>query len=427
MPGHVDRPAALPPISQAEVECECRRGKKWIIVDNTVLDVKDFTEGHDAGHKGGDVFSIGRDNTHIFKELHANLPQMSSKHRPDLPSVTDHIMEKVRSTAVGILESRKNEVPLTDARHRFWKPSERKMPYTEEVSSSLAATGGDAAAAVAAAVARFEPDSPEYRAFWAIIGLLVADAASQPTHWNYKVTYYHAALKERGCWEAPEFTSPSMNAYYHVPLGSQSCFGDQAATVLRSLVRCGGRVDTTDLVAGHVEKFGEQSEYGKLGRHDGVTGGELPIKGPWRHGTVASFLKKVAAGKPYPECGNPGDGSSDCFVKIVPVVALYAGHPDLLQRVAEVCRVTQNNPFCEAYACTAARILEQMILEGASGEDAVSQAVGSLHSSSRGGRARSLDTGIAMELIKTMELQHFPYLQGVLAYCGGQYNAMHVS
>jgi len=255
----------------------------------------------------------------------------------------------------------------------------------------------------------------------------VADAAAQPTHWNYKVTYYHAALRDRGCWEAPEFTSPSMNAYYHVPLGSHSCFGDQAATVLRSLVRCGGRVDPNDLVAGHVERFGPAGEYGALGRHDGATGGDLPISGPWRHGTISSFLRRVAAGVPYPECGRPGDGSSDCFVKTVPVVALYAGHPELPQRVAEVCRVTQNNPFCEAYACTAARILERMILEGAAGEDAVSGAVGDLHSARPGGRRREMDVGIAMELLKTMELQHFPYLEGVLAYCGGHYNAMHVS
>ena len=35
-------------------------------------------------------------------------------------------------------------------------------------------------------------------------------------------------------WETPEFIAPSLNAYYRVPCGSHSCFGDQAAVVLAS-------------------------------------------------------------------------------------------------------------------------------------------------------------------------------------------------
>lgn len=289
----------------------------------------------------------------------------------------------------------------------------------EQVKTSLRATGCDVAEAIAA-VSQWHPGTPEYRAFWAVVGMLVADAAAQPTHWNYKVTYYQDALRDAGRWETPEFITPSMNAYYHVPVGSHSCFGDQAVTVLKSLVHSGG-VEMSDLIKRHVEKFGPQGEYGALGRHNGATGGELPIKGPWRHGSIDTFLRNVKRGAPYPDCG-ANDGSSDCFVKVVPVVALYAGDPQLLERVAQVCRMTQNNQHAVAFACAAARILETIILDGVSGTEAVSHAVsGLLQSRSR------IDKDVGSQILQTAKLQNFEYLDGVIAYCGGRYNAINVS
>eukprot|EP00746_Dinoflagellata_sp_MGD_P028917 gnl/MRDRNA2_/MRDRNA2_168426_c0_seq1.p1 gnl/MRDRNA2_/MRDRNA2_168426_c0~~gnl/MRDRNA2_/MRDRNA2_168426_c0_seq1.p1 ORF type:complete len:450 (+),score=80.43 gnl/MRDRNA2_/MRDRNA2_168426_c0_seq1:74-1351(+) len=399
----------------------CRRGKRLVWVDNTVLDVGPLIDDADGAHKGGNVFSIGRDNTHLFRELHANLPVMPSKHRPELPSVTAHILEKVQKIAVGVLKGREREVPLIDPKHQFWVPTERKPPMIEEVKTSLRAMGRDAAAEAMAAVSQLRPGSPEYRAFWAVVGMLVADAAAQPTHWNYKVTYYQDALKQAGRWDAPEFITPSMNAYYHVPLGSHSCFGDQAVQVLKSLVHSGG-VEISDLIKRHVDKFGPKGEYGALGRHDGASGGELPIKGPWRHGSIATFLKNVQRGVPYPDCG-ANDGSSDCFVKVVPVVALYAGDPQLLDRVAEVCRMTQNNRHAVAFACAAARILESIILDGVCGAEAVSLAVGDMKQS----QSNRLEKEVASLIQQTAQLQQFEYLDGVIAYCGGRYNAIHVS
>jgi len=46
------------------------------------------------------------------------------------------------------------------------------------------------------------------------VGAIVADAAAQPTHWNYKVTYYHDQLRMMHRWDSPEFACPSLNAYY---------------------------------------------------------------------------------------------------------------------------------------------------------------------------------------------------------------------
>lgn len=408
-------------LSAEEVAAECRRGQKWIIVDNSVLDVSSLVSGDaQAAHKGGNVFSLGRDNTHLFRELHANLPKMPSKHRPGF-SITAHIQQKVQSTFVGMLSSCRGEVPLNDPEHEFWAPSARKPPYTERVTSSMAARGLDAAAEVREAVAGFAEGSPEYRAFWAVVGTLVADAAAQPTHWNYKVTYYHEALRSLGRWEEPEFVVPSLNAYYRVPLGSQSCFGDQAACVLRSLVRCGG-VDPHDVVQEHIHTFGLDGEYGPELNPNGAAGGELPIEGPWRHGSIAGFLQNVSAGRGWPRCGTR-DGSSDCFVKIVPVVALYAGREDMLEHVEDVVRVTQNNSTTVAYAVAAARILERIILEGSCGEEAIRHAIAAMR------RLRwQHDAGtVARQMESTMQFSEAPFLEGVLGYCGGQYNAVEVS
>ena len=159
---------------------QVRCGKQWVIIDNSVIDVSALQDER-SGHKGGDVFSIGEDNTFLFHELHANLPMMPSKHRPDLPSITAHIQEKVRDNIVGILAHRQHEVPLSDAAHPFWTPSERKPPYIEQCDSSLDATGMDAATAIADATSGLEPGTPASRAFWCIVGTLVADAAAQPT------------------------------------------------------------------------------------------------------------------------------------------------------------------------------------------------------------------------------------------------------
>lgn len=410
----------LPVLSQSDITLACKQGMKWIIVDNTVLDVGPLIDDKDGAHKGGNVFSIGRDNTHLFHELHANLPHMPSAHRPDLPSITTHIQEKVQKHAVGILLSRQHEIPLTDPNHTFWVPTERKPPYLKKVSTSMSATGECVEEAVLRAIDGIEPNSGKWRAFWAVLGVIVADAAAQPTHWNYKVTYYHNQLKQMNRWKTPEFICPSLNAYYQVPCGSNSCFGDQAFNILQSLVRC-GTLSTNDLIAAHVEKFGPGGEYGRLGSTNVQSAGDLPISGPWRHGNLDRFLRNVQKGAAFPKCGS-NDGSSDCFVRAVPVIALFAGHPGLMSYVTDVVRVTQNSAFTVGYACAAARILEQIILNGLNGNDAIRVAAEGMLQSKH-----HLESDIGAQLAELQELQHLPYLEGVKMYSGGQYNAVTVS
>lgn len=171
-------------------------------------------------------------------------------------------------------------------------------------------------------------------------------------------------------------------------------------------------------------RFGPASEYGALGRHDGIGAGDLPIDGPWRHGSIAGFLRNVAAGRQWPACGTR-DGSSDCFVKIAPVVAAYAGTPELLERVADVVRVTQNNRVTVAYAQAAARILENLVLRGTSGADAVHAAADALcNDACADGAAQIADE---LEAAAALASRHDNYLGAVVGFCGGRYNAVSVS
>jgi len=49
------------------------------------------------------------------------------------------------------------------------------------------------------------------------------------------------------------------------------------------------------------------------------------------------------------------DVQMDCVLRIIPVVALYAGKPDMLDKAEEVIRVTQNSDTSVAVGLAAAR------------------------------------------------------------------------
>lgn len=105
---------------------------------------------------------------------------------------------------------------------------------------------------------------------------------------------------------------------------------------------------------------------------------QLPIEGPWRQGSLKSFLKNIDAGKE--ETGKPAtsrlllldfwiladkvfvstsgcedDCQIDGIAKLAPIVAFYAGKPEMLEKVEDAVRVTQNNDACVAETLAAAR------------------------------------------------------------------------
>lgn len=49
------------------------------------------------------------------------------------------------------------------------------------------------------------------------------------------------------------------------------------------------------------------------------------------------------------------DCQMDGVTKLAPVVAMYAGRPEMLEKVEKAIRVTQNNDMCVAETLMAAR------------------------------------------------------------------------
>lgn len=200
------------------------------------------------------------------------------------------------------------------------------------------------------------------RAIGAIVGSAVADAAAQPLHWVYDLQKLQEILAQH---PNPEFCPESANPFYRRQTGLQSCYGDQAVVLLESLSACGG-LNVDDLKQRTLKFFGPGSEYdtpvNDPYRERGGPRPQLPIEGPWRHASLKSFLKNVDAGKEETGCEN--DCQIDGITKLAPLVAFYAGKPDMLEKVEQAVRVTQNNDECVAETLAAARFLEHFILNG---------------------------------------------------------------
>ncbi len=66
---------------------------------------------------------------------------------------------------------------------------------------------------------------------------LFSSSSAQPLHWVYNLKKLDDILGNR---EDIEFFTPSVNPYYRISTGRQSCYGDQAFVLLQSLVACKG-------------------------------------------------------------------------------------------------------------------------------------------------------------------------------------------
>ncbi|MED6260583.1 hypothetical protein ATANTOWER_023510, partial [Ataeniobius toweri] len=214
------------------------------------------------------------------------------------------------------------------------------------------------------------------RAIGAIIGAAVADAAgavsrvtdrpstaAQPMHWIYNSDRLKEVLSDLE--PCPEFRPQSANPFYRRTTGEQTCYGDQAYVLLESLSQCGD-VDVKHLTKRFYEFFGPGTVYdlplNDPYRKKGGPKAILPIDGPWRNGSLKAFLRNVDAGKE--ESGCDVDCQIDGVTKLAPVVAMFAGRPEMLEKVESAIRVTQNNDMCVAVTLAAARFLEHFILKG---------------------------------------------------------------
>uniref|UniRef100_A0A3Q2WHL4 Selenoprotein J n=1 Tax=Haplochromis burtoni TaxID=8153 RepID=A0A3Q2WHL4_HAPBU len=168
--------------------------------------------------------------------------------------------------------------------------------------------------------------------------VIILSLAAQPLHWVYDLQKLKGILALN---PNPEFHPESANPFYRRETGKQSCYGDQAYVLLESLSECGG-LNIDDLKQRTLKVFGPGSEY------------DTPVNDPYRE-----------RGELPEECGCcENDCQIDGIAKLAPIVAFYAGQPDMLEKVEQAIRVTQNNDECVAETLAAARFLEHFILNG---------------------------------------------------------------
>lgn len=391
--------AELPTITWSEYQRRVEEGaEQLILVAGAIIDVAELQEGE---HKGGAVYNFGADMTNMFGGAHAHPPDRYSLHEPEL-RVVENVLKKVRRWTVALLDestrptdpskiridldgvpgySQASEhkdlattsadigggVPLVAAEHPWWEPSQAKVGTTAEASSSLAAQGLDVTTELGHACAGLAPGSVGARAFAAVMGLLRRRCGRDTVPLELRAPFA-AALRAAGSLDTPEFVSPTLNAFYSVPLGNRSCYGDQAFVLMQHLVAHGGVLEPSELSHELEAAFRPESEggslgYGELEGTNGLTNKEMPIDGPWRHGSMKGFLERMALGKHWPQCGSD-DAQADCLTKVVPLVAACAGRSTLAEDVEDAIRVTQDSDDAVLYGGAFARLLEAAILRG---------------------------------------------------------------
>lgn len=80
------------------------------------------------------------------------------------------------------------------------------------------------------------------------------------------------------------------------------------------------------------------------------------VKQQCSHHKTETYLGETALTDVYVfTAGCENDCQIDGIAKMAPIVAFYAGKPDMLEKVEQAIRVTQNNDACVAETLAAAR------------------------------------------------------------------------
>lgn len=184
------------------------------------------------------------------------------------------------------------------------------------------------------------------RAKAALLGGLVADAATMGLHWIYKPEVQAEAIAARpSSATEPEFHEPPACPFYKVPSGEFSPYGYELYAVLKYLADAPGNPTTLDgnaLAKSLAESYSASTGY--------------------LNHTSKGVVAAVAEGKGYPDTGDLKDNQANSFVKAPAIVALLAGNPALPSVVEVAVRTQQNNtPAVEAGQAGAA-LLEKVVL-----------------------------------------------------------------
>lgn len=193
------------------------------------------------------------------------------------------------------------------------------------------------------------PGSFEDRARAAVVGAFVADAAAMPLHWIYSQAQITRTV---GRDNTPEFYSTPQCQWYSYRTGELSPFGQQGLVYLRTLATS---THVTLSFVDPVEIAGAYYAY-----YSGS--GPCASRSVCYHDTCTrGFVANMRSGRAWPRCG-ANDDQDEAITHLIPVVALLAGRPEMLERCVDAVRVIQNTDRAVAFGLAAARILEAILL-----------------------------------------------------------------
>ena len=230
-----------------------------------------------------------------------------------------------------------------------------------------------------------------------IVGAIVADAAVTPLQWMYKVDQ----LKEVVGDKDPIFFPESHCPFFKLPVGHNSCHGDHAFVILKSVVEAKGW-DVSDAADKVYKYYGPGTDYEKATQEAAKK--QFPISGPWANGVVKKFVAKYAAKeKPY---GDPDNNDMDGLISAIPVMVLFAGKPEMKDKVTETVKIIQLSQGAISRSEAAAKILENLILEKGGVDEVLKELAG---------------TSVGPEIREVVEAKNTPHGEAVQKFgltCG---------
>ncbi|KAI7846445.1 hypothetical protein COHA_000056 [Chlorella ohadii] len=191
------------------------------------------------------------------------------------------------------------------------------------------------------------------RARAAVLGSLLADAATMPLHWIYDAGKVQSLLESKAKQAQPEFYPEPSCPFYSYALGRLSPYGDEEYALLQ-YGATHADIDGPGLMQHLVEFFGAYD--GRL------------------NGTAKHLVEAWGAGQRFPEAA-ADDSQAHAIVKVPVLVARYGGTAQLASRVEAAVRAQQNSEASVAQGQAAAAILERVVVHGACVAEAIDWAL----------------------------------------------------
>jgi len=179
------------------------------------------------------------------------------------------------------------------------------------------------------------PD-PAKKRVSAVLGAVVADAASLPLQWIYKDATMQEIVGEKN----PEFWPESKCPFFTQDTGALSCYNDEMVTCLKSIAASEAKVDIAEIskaLAGHFGSPDSPYQIALAKRAEK----RYPVAGPWINGGVIKFIKNREGGVSPP--GSDDVEDNDGFTVSLPAALKEPAQGESVAKLLTTYTMTLNH------------------------------------------------------------------------------------